>query len=94
MIAPFSLAIAWLAQVPGVSARNIAIDALHAIPMIPVASRAAAATIATLVPWSSSPSTPRLPATSREAVTIRPANSGLSLSIPVSMIAIVTPWPE
>ena len=65
--------------------------------MMPRPSRAAAAVKATWVPWSSSGLSrpPRLlPTTSRDASAMRPANSGLSVSIPVSMIPIVTPVPK
>ena len=67
--------------------------ALHAIPRIPVLLRAAAATIATFVPWSSVASSDR-PVESNmsfEADDSRPANSGLSTSMPVSTMAMVTP---
>ena len=82
-----------VAQVPGVSARSAWIVAPNAIPMIPLLLRAAAATSAILVPWSSSPIIPRFPATSAEPGEIRPANSGLAVSIPESTIPIVIPAP-
>jgi hypothetical protein len=71
----------------------LTIVALNATPIVPELLRAAAATALTAVPWPPSSLTPRLPATSSLAGSIRPVNSLRVGLMPLSTIPILTPWP-
>ena len=81
------------AQLPGVSARSARMVALKAMPCTSRLSLAAASTRVTAEPWPSSSPSARLPATSRDSAAMRPANSWLPGSMPVSITPTVTPLP-
>jgi hypothetical protein len=67
--------------------------ASNATPMVLLLLRAAAATAVTAVPCPSSSLTPRLPATSPLAGSIRPLNSARLGLMPLSTTPILMPAP-
>ena len=82
-----------LAQLPIVSVRATSNCAPKATPCAPISSFAPSKTLDTAVPWPPSSCSPRDPARSAEAERIRPENSALFVSIPLSITAATTPLP-
>ena len=80
-------------QVPGVSARSTNSVALKATPSVPAPLERPAAVKATAVPWPLSSWMVVPPPTFCDAAEMRPENSALVASMPLSMTPIVTPAP-